>query len=360
MIIENRKKFIVNVCYYALIIGLIYLGVKYLLPFLVPFLLGFGIAYILRKPISFCSNKLHISRKIGAIIFVSLFYIIILLLLTCIGLGGVYGVQSFITELPTLYTKYAEEIIVHLTEKIEEVIISVNNNQELLNMIEKGSDQLISSVGSVIKTISVALFGGVTNLATSLPGFFIKIVLMIISSFFAAIDYNKIMEFFSKQIGEKTSNLITEIKDYLFGTVFVCIKSYAIIMSITFVELSIGLTIIGVKNSIIIALLIAIFDILPVLGTGGVMIPWAVIEFILGDIKMGILLALVYLAITVIRNIIEPKIVGKELGLHPLVTLVSMFIGVNIAGIVGLFGFPIILSLLVHLNNKGVINIIKF
>ena len=236
--IENRKKFIINVCYYALIIGLVFLGVKYLLPFLVPFLLGFAIAYVLRKPISFCSNKLHISRKFGAVIFVTLFYIIWGLIFTCVGLGGVYGVQSFITELPALYTKYAEEIIVNLTHKIEEVIVSVNNNQELLNMIDKTSDQLVSSVGSVIKSVSVALFGGVTNFATSLPGFFIKVVLMIISSYFAAIDYNKIIDFFSKQIGSKTSALIAEVKDYLFGTVFVCLKSYIIIMAITFVELS--------------------------------------------------------------------------------------------------------------------------
>lgn len=359
MNIESRKKFIINTCYYILIVTLIYLGIKYLLPFLVPFLLGFAIAYMLKKPIQFCANKLHIPRKIAAITFVSIFYIIIGLLIACAGLGSVYGIQSFISELPALYAKYAEEIILNLTDRVEEFIISVNNNQELVTMIEKTSGQLVSSVGSVIKNVSVALFGGVTDFATSIPGFFIKTVLMIISSFFIAIDLPKIMDFFNKQVGNKTSNLIKEVKEYLFGTVFVCLKSYLIIMTITFVELSIGLTIIGVKNSLIIAFLISIFDILPVLGTGGIMIPWSIIEFILGDIKMGILLLLVYLVVTVIRNIIEPKIVGKELGLHPLVTLVSMFIGVNIAGIVGLFGFPILLSLLVHLNNKGVVNIIK-
>ena len=110
---------------------------------------------------------------------------------------------------------------------------------------------------------------------------------------------------------------------------------------------------------VIIALLISIFDILPVLGTGGIMIPWSIISLITGDVRLGILLAIVYIVVTVIRNIIEPKIVGQQLGLHPLVTLVSMFIGVNIAGIVGLFGFPILLSLLVHLNSKGVISLYK-
>ena len=130
-------------------------------------------------------------------------------------------------------------------------------------------------------------------------------------------------------------------------------------MSITFIELSIGLTIIGVENSIIIALLTACLDILPVLGTGGVMIPWSIISLIMGDIGVGIGLIVVYLVVTVIRNIIEPKIVGTQLGLHPLATLISMFIGVNIAGIIGLFGFPIMLSLLLHLNKHGVIKLLK-
>ena len=89
------------------------------------------------------------------------------------------------------------------------------------------------------------------------------------------------------------------------------------------------------------------------------MIPWGVVALVMGDIKMGILLLVVYLVVTIVRNIIEPRIVGGELGLHPLVTLVSMFVGVNLAGVIGLFGFPIVLSLLLHLNKKGTIKILK-
>ena len=130
-------------------------------------------------------------------------------------------------------------------------------------------------------------------------------------------------------------------------------------MSITFIELSIGLSILKVENSIIIAFLIAIFDILPVLGTGGIMIPWTIITAIQGNIPMAIALLVVYLVITIIRNIIEPKIVGSQIGLHPVVTLVSMFVGAQMFGVIGLFGFPITLSLLRHLNDTGVIKLFK-
>ena len=359
MNIDNRKKFIINVCYYAIIIAFIYLGTKYILPFLVPFLLGFCIAYLLRKPIQYANKYWHIKYNISAIIFVTLFYIIIGLSVTCIGLGAIWGVKSFIIELPALYTTYAEEVIESIFNTLEYDLTLLGNNAELISMLENLSAEITGMLTSLISTVSSTVMNWVSNLAIGISGFFIKLVLMIISTYFIAIDYNKIIEFSNRQIGTKVSKLINEIKNYLFGTVFVCLKSYIMIMSITFIELAIGLTLIGVDNSVIIALLISIFDILPVLGTGGIMIPWSIISLITGDVRLGILLAIVYIVVTVIRNIIEPKIVGQQLGLHPLVTLVSMFIGVNIAGIVGLFGFPILLSLLVHLNSKGVISLYK-
>ena len=91
-------------------------------------------------------------------------------------------------------------------------------------------------------------------------------------------------------------------------------------MSITFVELVIGLTLIGVDNALIIAFVIAVFDILPVLGTGGIMIPWTVITALQGNYPLALGLLLVYLVVTGVRNIIEPKIVGSQIGLHPVIT----------------------------------------
>ncbi len=130
-------------------------------------------------------------------------------------------------------------------------------------------------------------------------------------------------------------------------------------MSITFIELSIGLSILRIENSIIIAFLISIFDILPVLGTGGIMIPWTIITALQGNIPMAFALLVVYLVVTIIRNIIEPKIVGSQIGLHPVVTLISMFVGAQLFGVIGLFGFPITLSLLRHLNDTGAIKLFK-
>ena len=135
------------------------------------------------------------------------------------------------------------------------------------------------------------------------------------------------------------------------------IRSYALILSITFAEIYLGLWILGVKRPFIIAMLIAVFDILPAVGTGGIIIPWGIIAIALGDFFLGIGLLALYLIVTVVRNTLEPKIVGEQVGLHPVATLMAMFLGSKIMGIVGLFGFPIALVILTKLNDSGKIKL---
>ena len=130
-------------------------------------------------------------------------------------------------------------------------------------------------------------------------------------------------------------------------------------MTITFIELSIGLTLIDINHAVLVAFIIALFDILPVLGTGGIMIPWTMLTALQGNYTIALGLLVIYVVITIIRNIIEPKIVGSQLGLHPVVTLCSMFVGAQLLGVIGLFGFPIALSLLRYLNDHGVIKLFR-
>ena len=127
----------------------------------------------------------------------------------------------------------------------------------------------------------------------------------------------------------------------LFPFIIACL-----ILFMTFMELFIGLKILKVPYAGIIAFVIAILDILPVLGTGGVLIPWSIVSLILGDFITAAGIIILYIVITVIRNIVEPRLIGKQMGLHPVVTLAAMLVGLNLFGIVGLFGFPILFSFL--------------
>lgn len=357
MAVEKYKKFLITFAYFAVIAAAVFVVVRYGLPMLSPFVIGAVVAYLLRLPIRYLTRKLPVSRKMVAIAVVLLFYATIAALISLLGFKAVSWITGFISRLPELYQSHAIPFFADVMNRLE--VLMADFDPAVVDTLSELGSKALQSVGQMLSNLSVTVVSLASGAATSLPGLIIKVILIIISSFFLSIDYEKIKEFLLRQLSEKTQVLLYEIKNYVAGTLWVCIRSYVIIMSITCVELAIGLSILKINGAVLIAVLISIFDILPVLGTGGIMIPWVALSLVRGDLRLALGLAIVYIAITIIRNIIEPKIVGGQLGLHPIVTLASMFAGVQLLGIIGLFGFPIGLSLLCHLNKRGVISIIK-
>lgn len=357
MEIEKKRKFIINILYFAIILAIVWVILEWGLSLIMPFIIAFLISWALQRPIRFLSEKLRVHKKILAIFLVLLFYCTIGLLIALLIIKSFSAVGELIASLPALYEAHINPLIGKIYDSLESSFIRLD--PELMNALDTLIQDSAASIGEIISGLSMTVAGAVSGAASSLPGFLIRLLLMVISTFFISMDYDRLMGFILRQFNDRTQELFFQIKKYIIGTLFVCIRSYALIMSITFVELSIGLHILRIENAFLIALLIAVFDILPVLGTGGIMIPWAIITFLLGNFSLAIGLAVLYVVITIIRNILEPKIVGGNIGLHPVVTLISLFVGAQLFGVVGLFGFPIFLSLLVNLNKNGTIHLFK-
>ncbi len=357
MELEKKRAFIIKFVYYSIMTAAAVVAIKWGLPMLAPFVAAFLIAYVLRWPTRYLTSRFGLPHKAVALGMVLLFYSTIGLLLVFLALRAYSGIQAIVTFIPNLYAVHIVPVIEEIFAITEGIIFEMD--ETLFDLIQGYGRKFLESLGSFVTSLSGKAVSAASNLAVSIPDLFIRLVLMIISTCFIAADYDILRAFCIRQLGEKSANLFVQIRQYLVGTLFVCIASYAIIAALTFLELSIGLSILKLEHPILIAFLIAVFDILPVLGTGGIMIPWAIVEFILGDVSMGFGLLLVYVVITVIRNIVEPKFVGGQLGLHPVVTLASMFAGVQLFGVIGLFGIPIGLSLLLYLDNNGTISIIK-
>ena len=208
-------------------------------------------------------------------------------------------------------------------------------------------------------TISRYVLNASTTFVAKLPNALVAIFMSIIATCFIALDFDKIKGFIVRQFRDNHLDTMVQVKDVFSQSVIRYIKSYAIILLITFTEAAIGLTIIGVDYAILISFFIAIVDILPVLGTGTVVIPWIVVCFVTGDVYRGVGLLILYIIITVVRQIIEPKIVSQNVALHPLVTLMAMYVGAKLLGIIGLFGFPITIIILQSLNESGRIHLWK-
>ena len=357
MNIETQKRFLIRIGFWAVVILLVILCLKYVLPFLLPFVVAFLIAALLNRPIMLLAEKLNGKRVVPAILMTLLFYVAAAALFSLLGLRVFMFVWETVRALPQLYRNTLEPALETMFSSLEVYLDELD--PAVVTALMDNMNSALGSLGSFVTNASVRIISYISGVAAAVPGSFLNVIITIIVTFFLAIDYPKVTGFILRQLPEKADFYIGEVRDYVGGTLLKCLASYALILCITFLEISVGLTVLRVPNAILIALCITVFDILPVLGTGGIMIPWGIISLIMGKWVLGLGLLALYLIITVIRNIIEPKIVGHQVGLHPVVTLLSMLAGLQLFGIIGLFGFPITLSLLKNLNDRGVIHILK-
>ena len=341
-------QFLIRFAYVAVILVLIFLGFKYVLPLLMPFLLGLLFSVLLRGPAVFLSKKLKISRRLVTAILVTLFFILLAVLTLLIGSELFTFARTSVSRFNTVIVPAVEsltEMASRWTKRLDPNVVSVLDG--IVNSV-------LLSLRSKIAEISTKV---VTAIMSSLPSSFLNVLFMIIATYFISLDFGLLKWAVARRIKEEDYNKITAGLNYFKATIGRLLRSYVLIMCITFLEQSIGLTILGVEYSILIAMGIAVFDIFPVVGSGTIMLPWAVVSLVTGDLKLGVGLLVLYVIITVIRQIIEPRIVGDHVGLHPLLTLMCMFVGLRVFGGVGLLGLPILCAVLVGLERDGVITL---
>lgn len=354
---EKRKKFIINVLYWGIIAAIVFIGLKIAEPVLMPLVISFVIAWILYKPIVWISAKTRLKKPVVALVIVLIFYFVIGVVITRLSMRGYAYARHFFSTFPQIYENSISPALEKFFQWFEEICRKIDPT--IMGTLEEQSNEILSSLAGIVSGISSGAISAVSGMAFSIPKILMKMLLTLILTVFMTMDIHNIVNFWSRQVPEKSKNILSEIRAYLVGTLLKCLKSYLIIICITFVELTIGFIILRVENAPAIAAVVALIDILPILGTGTVLIPWAVISLIRKDFFMAAGLLVLYVVILIIRNIIEPKIVGMQVGLHPVITLASMFVGLSVGGILGMFGFPIAISCFMDLNERGVIHIFK-
>ena len=349
----RRKCFLINLAYVAAIIGIILLVVRYALSALTPFLIAAIASAALRPITSFLHKRLHFPYKVTGIALTVLLYLLLAFLGLILFDRVIDAATAFLRAVPSLWSGTLMPALRSLFEAFAEKLTQMNVE------LDFSVDELFAPLGTSITTLSTKLLGIAGNAAFSLPSLLISTIICIVSTLFMLFDWDKITGFIYLQLSHRNSELAHKIVHQSGKTIKQFILSYGLILLITFVELSIGFLIIGFDNAFLLAALISVFDILPVVGCGGILIPWMLISFIIGNTTNGIGLLLLYIIITIVRNATEPKIVGQHVGLHPLVTLMSMVVGSSLMGGVGLFGLPIALAVISKMNRDGVIHLFK-
>ncbi len=354
MLRETKKNFLIDLAFFITVAVIIYVVFRFLAVYLFPFIIGLIVTIIVQKPAKFISKHTKIKKGVCAMILVISTYIAAVLLIGAIA----YLVYTQGYRLAGAIPQFLNSISDTLSQ------LGGKINDAMINMPSEARESVQNIISNLITNLGTAatewIPGFAASVALNTPEFIIIVIVTVISSCYIAKDLDKLKKIVAGVIKPKYRRLASDVKQIIYNNVFKLIKSYLIIMLITFAELSVGLLILGLQNAVIIAALIAVVDILPVLGCGTVLIPWGIISLLQGNYLLGVGLLILYIIILIIRNIIEPKIIGGQVGLHPLVTLLAIFIGFRLLGVIGVFVLPIAAIVMLQLYKNGQLDFLHF
>ncbi|HSQ35931.1 MAG TPA: sporulation integral membrane protein YtvI [Candidatus Binatia bacterium] len=333
--------------HFILVMALILVAFKLAFVYLLPFVFAFVIAAAMEPFIAFL-----VSRRLPrgpAIVLVMIVVYGVLFTVAFFSISRlVREVAQFSSHLPDYsraFTAFFNDMM-RLGRKLY-----LHLPKEAIAPLQDTLHSMAATLSQVLKSLA----GSVINILSALPDMLLFAMFTIIATFFVAYDKDEIRGFMAKQLPASTYGKFAALKHSLFHSLVGFLKSQGILMALNFIECFIGLSLIGIRYAFLLAILIAVVDILPVLGSGTVLVPWGVANLLLGHTRTGAALLLLYIVITIVRYIVEPKVVGSQLGLHPLVALIAMFVGLKAFGVLGLVLGPAIVVTAIAVMDAGLV-----
>ncbi len=332
----------------CIVLGLLLLIVafKYLFSAVFPFLVAWLFVTGLKKPSKFLSDKTRLSRKSASVVCTTVAIFVV-------GYLVYLFFSMLIHQISDIYAKLSSDkgVIDNILGAVQEIGEKAEITMRKIPYI---GERLIDKTGRVsfeenfaarLSEIFLSLVPVIGNfigtLIKTVPYSMVVLLVTVVASVYFSCDLENINRSVAGIFPKKTRKILFTVKNELFDVISGYFRAYSILFALTFCELYVGLNIIGVKYSFLISTLTAAVDILPIFGIGAILLPWAFVLFIFDSYKKAIGLVVLYILMTVIRQSIEPKIVGGFLGLHPLLALFSMYVGIRLFGVIGLFLFPI-------------------
>lgn len=331
---EKYKRNIVVLIYitFAVVFSLLFLFVikKYLLPFV--------LAWFLVLFITPSARALGRVMKIPSRAATVLIFSVGLLIVT---LFSVYAVGRIYTEFKGLLSLLAEKsgtissAILGFVDKIKGILkLESTEGSEYVESI------VTNAVNNSISELSSRIASSAAELVTNLPSIFFTTFIFLFVTFYMCLDFEKVNEYISSVIPKRAVRRLSNTREKIVKGCIGLVKAYMLLLLLTFSELYIAFSFLKIKYSLAVAIIIALLDILPAIGVGTVLIPWAIFEFVVGNKTLGIFLLVTYGIVTIIRQIAEPHIVGAQFGIHPIAALLSVYVSFRALGIFGLFVAP--------------------
>ena len=331
---------IIAFCSAALLIGAFFIVPK-IAVLMLPFIIGYIISLIVRPLVKLEHKYLHIPNKIAAVI-------ALVFTVGVLGTGLYFLVNAAINQLINL-CQQVPQIYQNIIDSYSPLATRISAYYATLstpvqNMITSAIQNVAKSVTSLLQPATRFA----SNFAKSLPSGLIFTVVMIMSAYFMSADKRMMPDLLKRWLPDNIYYRMKNAKNQIVYAVGGYCKAQLIIMCVVFVILSISLTIVGIRYSLLVALGIAVLDALPIFGSGTILIPWSIISLIGGNYRVTISLIIIYVIIVLTRQLIEPKIVSQQIGIHPLATLLSMYIGLKLFSVVGLILGPVLVLVITN------------
>ena len=323
-------------------LGLLYLSGRYFLSLLLPFLIAWGIAFAVRPLSHKLQSRLGVSaRALRAAISMTLAIAVLLLL-------GFF-IFKVVSEGLRLVGELSESEA--LTDALSRLFLPLSRlfpeeGGKLSGVI---SDAVSSFFSSLLSEVGVLLKRAVL----AIPDVFLFLLVTLIATLYFSFDLERINAAVLSRLPKRFGERLVRFKDGFLHSTLGYLRSYLILMGITFALVTVGLVVLRVEYALPLSLLIALLDALPVLGVGTVLVPWSLLSFAVGDAARGVGLLVLFGINTVLRQFLEPKIVGDSLGIPPILSLVLLYVSYRLFGLFGLLLMPLFSVLLVVFLKKG-------
>lgn len=324
----------------ALIAGiLLWLGIRYLLPIALPFLLAGVMALISEPVVGVFRQRLKLPQAVAAGAGVSITLVMLTLILMVLGALAVRQVQALAQRMPDLGAAAAQGLDALHTWLLG---VAAGAPEGIRTMATQSVDELFSDGSVFLSQVTSLAASLASGMVSRLPDSFLGIGTWLLASFMFSAKLPAIRQWIAghtpREWKEKYLPALGRMKHFVLGW----LKAQLKLMSVTFGILMVGFFLLRVENALILAVVIALVDALPVFGTGLIMIPWGVVNLVQGNTVLGVGLLATYAAAALSRSVLEPKFVGRQLGLDSLVTLAAIYTGYRLWGIPGLILAPLL------------------
>lgn len=325
--------------YLALALAALWAGVRYLLPVLLPFFLGALLALAAEPAVSFGAKKLHLPRPLSAGLGVGMTLVLLLGILSFLGALLVRELGTLANTIPDI----AETAQQGLTLLQDWLIGLANRLPDTISSLLTGSVlELFSSGSALLGQVAARLPGLVASVLGWLPDGALGLGTGIIAGFMISSRLPKLRQAFSQRLPKRWEETWPPALKRVRHTLGGWLKAQVKLSALTYGIVAVGLLILGIPYGLLWALPVALVDAVPLLGTGTVLLPWALVSLLQGDSLRALGLLLTYAAAMVTRTVLEPRLVGRQIGLDPLVTLLAMYAGYRFFGILGLLLAPML------------------